>query len=268
MSQEFQPVHETFVAIPGGWFQMGSEDGPDDTRPVHRVWVDAFEMAIHPVTCGQYADFLLATGHERPRDWSLFAAGDDLPVVGVSWLDCEAYCCWRNNTDNGDGSNAGQPKLLRLPTEAEWERAARGGVEGRRYPWGDEIPGWIPEGGRGPLAGPWPVTLGDPNGFGVLGIAANVHEWCSDWYAAGFYASSPDRNPSGPERGIRRASRGGSWRHAVTISRCATRSRIDPSFRYTDYGFRVVRAAARRPPDSGRRRLILGSDPGPSPRNV
>ena len=117
-------------------------------------------------------------------------------------------------------------------------------MDGRRYPWGDEIPGWIPEEGRGPLAGPWPVTLGEPNGFGVFGIAANIHEWCADWYASDFYASSPDRNPSGPERGVRRASRGGSWRHAVTLSRCATRSRIDPSFRYTDYGFRVVRSAA------------------------
>ncbi len=236
-------VHETFVRIPEGWFQMGSEDGPEDTRPVHRVWVDTFEMAIHPVTCGLYGGFLRATGHERPRDWSLFAVADDLPVVGVSWLDCEAYCRWRNETDASVASAVGQPKPLRLPTEAEWERAARGGTDGRRYPWGDEIPGWIPAEGRGPLAAPWPVTLGEPNRFGVFGIAANIHEWCADWYASDFYASSPDRNPSGPERGVRRASRGGSWRHAVTLSRSATRSRIDPSFRYTDYGFRVVRSA-------------------------
>src|SRR5688572_22123107 len=206
---------EIFVRIPEGWFQMGSEDGPEDTRPVHPVWVDAFEMAIHPVTCGQYARFLRATGHERPRDWSLFAVAGDLPVVGVSWLDCEAYCRWRNETDASVTSTVDQRPPLRLPTEAEWERAARGGIEGRRYPWGDEIPAWIPEEGRGPLAGPWPVTLGEPNGFGVFGIAANIHEWCTDWYASDFYASSPDRNPSGPEHGVRRASRGGSWRHAV-----------------------------------------------------
>ncbi len=245
MSQNSQLVPEhrepnlggAFVRIPEGWFQMGSEDGPEDERPVHRVWVDGFEMAVHPVTCGQFGEFLRATGHEHPRDWSLFATADDLPVVGVSWLDCQVYCRWRN-----EKSTARNP--LRLPTEAEWEHAARGGVEGRRYPWGEEVPGWIPEGGRGPVAGPWPVTLGEPNGFGVFGIAANIHEWCADWYASDFYASSPDRNPSGPERGVRRASRGGSWRHAVTISRCATRSRIDPSFRYTDYGFRVVRSAA------------------------
>src|SRR5918995_2961296 len=224
---------EAFVRIPGGSFQMGSEDGPEDERPVHRVWVDGFEMAIHPVTCGQYGEFLRATGHEQPRDWSLFAVADDLPVVGVSWLDCEAYCRWRNHE---------RKEPIRLPTEAEWERAARGGANGTRYPWGDGIPGWIPEGGRGPVGGPWPVTLGEPNGFGVFGIAANIHEWCADWYASDFYASSSDRNPSGPERGVRRASRGGSWRHAVTISRCAARSRIDPSFRYTDYGFRIARS--------------------------
>lgn len=210
---------------------MGSDGGPEDESPVHRVWVDAFELAIYPVTCGEYAAFLRATGHDLPREWRDDPSNVDLPVVGVSWLDCVAYCRW--------GTNAGH--TVRLPTEAEWERAARGGVEGKRYPWGDEIPGWIPDGGRGPLDGPWPVTHGEPNAFGLYGIAANVHEWCADWYAADYYASSPDRNPAGPLRGVRRASRGGSWRHAVTISRCAARSRIDPSFRYTDYGFRVAR---------------------------
>jgi formylglycine-generating enzyme required for sulfatase activity len=152
-------------------------------------------------------------------------------VVGVSWLDAAAYCAWRASRGSAE----------RLPTEAEWERAARGGLEGAAFPWGDEMPSWIPAGGRGPLDGPWPVTLGPPNGFGLHGIAANVHEWCADWHAADYYASSPAENPSGPPAGRRRASRGGSWRHAVTISRCAARSKIDPAFRYTDYGFRTVK---------------------------
>lgn len=226
-------MSEPFVRIPGGWFQMGSDDGAEDERPVHRVWVDAFELAVYPVTCGEYEEFLLATGHERPRDWESFRSSPDLPVVGVSWLDGEAYCRWRGTPDSP----------LRLPTEAEWERAARGGIEGRRYPWGDEIPAWIPDDGRGPLDGPWPVTLGEPNAFGLYGIGANIHEWCADWYGSGYYAVSPERNPRGPASGSRRASRGGAWRHAVTISRCAARSRIDPSFRYTDYGFRLARDA-------------------------
>jgi formylglycine-generating enzyme required for sulfatase activity len=231
--------YDVFATLAAGWFNMGSDDGPDDERPVHQVWVDEFELAIYPVTCAQYDAFLRATGHEDPREWDVLAISPDLPVVGVSWLDCQAYCGWR--------TASGAP--VRLPTEAEWERAARGGIDGRRYPWGDRIPSWIPANGRGPLAGPWPVTLGEPNGFGLYGIAANIHEWCADWYAAGFYSSSPDRNPAGPERGVRRASRGGSWRHAVTISRCAARSRIDPSFRYTDYGFRVARSVVQ-PPSS------------------
>jgi formylglycine-generating enzyme required for sulfatase activity len=237
-----------FVPIPAGSFLMGSEDGQEDERPVHRVWVDAFELAAHPITARQYAAFLRETGHDVPRGWHAAAAKDDpraapcswamppedgeRPVVGVSWFDAQAYCAWR--TRNGDP--------VRLPTEAEWERAARGGHEGWRYPWGDAIPDWIPNGGRGSLEGPWPVTLGCPNAFGVYGIAANIHEWCADWYDAAFYRNSPDRNPTGPATGTRKASRGGSWRHAITISRSAARSRIDPSFRYTDYGFRVARS--------------------------
>jgi formylglycine-generating enzyme len=221
-----------FATIPAGAFVMGSDAGQDDERPPHRVRVRAFEMAIHPVTRREYAAFLAATGHEPPRDWQAPAfAGDDLPVVGVSWHDAAAYCTWRASAGSAE----------RLPTEAEWERAARGGLEGAAFPWGDEMPSWIPDGGRGPLPGPWPVTLGPPNGFGLHGIAANVHEWCADWHAADYYASSPSDNPAGPATGRRRASRGGSWRHAVTISRCAARSKIDPAFRYTDYGFRTVR---------------------------
>ena len=219
----------TFVRIPGGTFAMGSADGQEDEGPVHEVYVDAFEMAACPVTRADYGTFIESTGHSAPREWmSIAFTGADLPVVGVSWDDAVAYCRWK-----GGG--------VRLPTEAQWERAARGGREHERYPWGNEIPEWIPEGGRGPLAGPWPVARGVPNAYGLFGIAANVHEWCADWHDRGYYAVSPLRNPRGPATGARRASRGGSWRHAVTISRTAARSKLDPSFRYTDYGFRVVR---------------------------
>jgi formylglycine-generating enzyme required for sulfatase activity len=220
------------LAIPAGWFTMGSSEGQEDERPPHRVWVDAFAIARHPVTRAEYRAFLDDTGHDRPREWDnpSFDA-DDLPAIGVSWLDAAAYCDWL--------TRRGSP--VTLPTEAQWERAARGRLQGARFPWGDEIPAWIPDQGRGPLQAPWPVTLGEPNGFGLLGIAANVHEWCADWHSATYYARSPARNPAGPPEGVRRASRGGSWRHAFTISRSSARSKLDPAFRYTDYGFRVVR---------------------------
>ena len=225
---------EQFVSIPEGSFLMGADDGQDDERPVHRVWVDWFELAIHPVTRAQYSVFLQDTSHPPPREWVRAPVDPDLPVVGVSWLDAAAYCGWRT----------GRGTPLRLPTEAEWERAARGGVDAARFPWGDAVPAWIPGGGRGPLAGPWPVMLGEPTAYGLYGIAANIHEWCHDWHSAGYYAASPERNPRGPASGSRRASRGGSWRHATTISRVSARSKLDPSFRYTDYGFRVARGGA------------------------
>ena len=223
----------TFECIPAGWFVMGSPDGQRDEAPAHRVWVDAFELAVDPVTRAEYARFRETTGRAAPREWDNPRFADpELPVVGVSWNDATIYCIWRS-------SLGGTP--VRLPTEAEWERAARGGREDRDYPWGDAIPGWIPNGGRGPLDGPWPVGLGPPNPFGIRGIAANIHEWCADWHARDFYERSPARNPAGPASGRRRASRGGSWRHAVTISRVAARSKLDPSYRYTDYGFRIAR---------------------------
>ena len=214
---------------------MGSDAGHDDERPVHEVELDAFDCAIYPVTEEDYAEFLAATGNALPRDWPCVGRPAlpcrHLPVTGVSWLDATAFCEWR--------TAAGDP--MRLPTEAEWEYAARGGLEGTLYSWGNDIPTWLPDGGRGPLDGPWPVTCGEPNGFGIYGIGANIHEWCADWHAADYYAHSPRRNPAGPPSGTRRASRGGAWRHAMTLSRCAQRSKIDPAFRYTDYGFRAVR---------------------------
>ena len=217
-----------YVSIPAGSFLMGSVEGQEDEAPVHSVEVDAFEMAVHPITRAEYERFLKASGHAPPQDWesSQFRA-PDLPVVGVSWEDAVAFCEWHGG--------------IRLPTEAEWERAARGGLDGDRYPWGNDVPDWIPNHGRGPLAGPWPVTLGPANRFGLYGIAANIHEWCADWHSREYYAQSPVTNPAGPPTGLRRSSRGGSWRHAVTISRTSARSKLAPSFRYTDYGFRVVR---------------------------
>jgi sulfatase modifying factor 1 len=226
-------VTSAFAPIQGGWFSMGTERGQEDERPPHRVFVDPFELGVFPVTRAQYQCFLNATNHQLPRDWSHPPfAQPDLPVVGVSWIDAIAYCSWRSGED-------GRP--IRLPTEAEWEFAARGRQESL-FPWGDTMPDWIPNGGRGPLPAPWPVTLGNPTDFGLFGIATNVHEWCADWYDKDYYSRSPEVNPAGPDQGVRRASRGGAWRHVYTMCRVTLRSKLDPSFRYNDYGFRLARS--------------------------
>ena len=222
-----------FVRIAGGWFVMGTDQGQQDEAPPHRVFVDPFELAACPVTREEYERFLMATGHQTPCDWAHPAfAGADLPVVGVSWTDAAAYCAWRSAQD---------AQGVRLPTEAEWECAARGPRQ-ELFPWGLVPPAWIPGGGRGPLQAPWPVSLGKPTPWGLYGISANVHEWCADWYAADYYGQSPERNPAGPAHGVKRAARGGAWRHAQTYCRVTLRSRLDPSFRYNDFGFRVARS--------------------------
>ena len=201
------------ILIPATSFEMGSPDEP----PVHRVELSAFEIAACTVTNAEWSEFASV--------WTRAEANQ--AVVSVSWFDAVAYCEWLRETT---GRN------FRLPTEAEWECAARGGVEGARYPWGNDIP---PDNGRW-LNGPEPVGRDKPNGFGIHDMCTNVHEWCSDWFAADSYASSPLRDPKGPATGTRRVSRGGSWRHQVKVTRCAARSSIPPEFRYADYGFRVA----------------------------
>jgi formylglycine-generating enzyme required for sulfatase activity len=196
---------------------MGQNDGRDDERPAHRVTVSAFRMARCQVSNAEYAAF-------RKFDFT----DATLPVVSVSWSDAVAYCAWL----------AGEWNLpVRLPTEAEWEFAARGGFEQRLYPWGDTLPAADPGRWRD---GPEPVGRGEPNGYGLFDLCQNVHEWCADWYEAGWYAASSAVNPRGPAHGVRRASRGGAWRHHIKFSRCAARSSIPPEFRYADYGFRIV----------------------------
>ena len=215
--------------IPEGPFIMGDDDGRPDERPAHRVWVSAFRLALLPVTNRDYASFLAAIGREPPRFWdnARFNAPDQ-PVVGVSWFDAVAYCEWLSSLTG---------LRYRLPTEAEREKAARGGLEGKDFPWGDH-PG--ADGGRFNQDAPRAVGGSASNGYGLFDMADNVHEWCSDWYGERYYASSQERDPQGPPEGRRRASRGGAWRHQIKISRCSARSSLDPTFRYNDYGFRVA----------------------------
>jgi formylglycine-generating enzyme required for sulfatase activity len=222
--------------IPAGEFLRGSEEGQEIERPTHLVWVDAFEMAIFQVRRRDFALFMEATGHPEPPQWSDSDFNSpDMPVVCVNWLEATKYCRWFSEVTG---------HKYRLPTEAEWERAARGGREGQLYPWGDEAPELRPEyitrwGGE--VRGPLPVGRGSANDFGIFDLCENVHEWCADWFQPDYYRVSPSRNPQGPNEGARRASRGGSWRHHVKVSRCAARSSIPPELQYADYGFRVVR---------------------------
>ncbi len=228
-------LEPALVHIPAGCFLMGSDSGQDNERPVHRVRVDAFELAATQVTNAEYGRYLAATGATPPPHWSdpLFSHPQQ-PVVAVSWFEADAYCRWLSAVTG---------RAYRLPTEAEWEHAARGGQEGKQYPWGDEPPQSRPGYSQKWLTGPERVGQDEPNRFGLFDICANVHEWCSDFYAADYYAVSPERNPHGPEQGERRSSRGGSWRHHVKVSRCAARSSIPPRFQYADYGFRIAAAA-------------------------
>ena len=216
------------IDVPGGRFRMGSEHGRPDERPVREVEVQAFALARTPVTRAQYAPFLATGAAEAPPWWSDpdFALADQ-PVVGVTWSEASSYAAWLKATEGG---------VWRLPTEAEWERAARGGLDQAPTPWGETLPaGEIPE---GPLRGPWPAGRGTPNGFGLCDMGTIVHEWCADWYVVDERGSPDDHPPA------RRASRGGSWRHHVRWSPPSARSSLPPEFRYADYGFRVLRERA------------------------
>ncbi len=229
------------IRIPAGWFLMGCDSGQDNEKPAHRVWVDEFLLAAQQVTNAEYGEFLRETKTLPPPFWSDPAFnGPEQPVVGVSWHDAVRYCEWLSEAV---GQTTPGTKF-RLPTEAEWERAARGGRDGVLYPWGDEPPqslaGYAERCAGYWKTGPEPVGRAEANAYGLYNMCDNVHEWCSDWYAPEYYAVSPERNPRGPATGDRRASRGGSWRHHVKMSRCAARSSIPPEFKYADYGFRVA----------------------------
>ncbi len=227
-------IEPAMVRVREGWFGMGCDNGRDDEKPVHRVWVDAFELAACQVTNAEYECFLAATSMPQPMNWSDAHFNDPrMPVVAVSWHEAASYCEWLSGASG---------KRYRLPSEAEWECAARGGAEGLLYPWGDAPPEAVPDYDKRWKSGPEPVGLYPPNAYGLYNMGDNVHEWCADWYDDGYYGRSPERNPPGPKSGSRRSSRGGSWRHQIKVTRTAARSSIPPEFQYADYGFRIARS--------------------------
>ena len=229
-------IQQTVVRIPASSFLMGSDKGQDCERPVHRVSIECFFLAARQVTNQDYEQFLRASSSTPPPFWN--DANFNHPrqtVAGVSWHEAVRYCEWLT-LETG--------RRFRLPTEAEWECACRGGLDQKLFPWGDDPPQSLPDYARRWQTGPEPVAQYAPNAFGLYDIADNVHEWCSDWYDPHYYAISPDHNPQGPEQSPltppRKSSRGGSWRHHIKVARCSARSSIPPEFQYADYGFRVA----------------------------
>ena len=228
--------------IPGGEFWMGADDTSPRERPVHRVRVSPFWLGETPVTNAQYEVFVREAGYQQPESWrDSRYSGRAQPMVGVSWDDAMAFCAWLSERS---GVN------VRLPTEAEWEFAARG-TDGRLYPWGNEepdetranyAPAFQPNVGQPTPVGSYPAGRGP---FGTLDQAGNVFEWCYDIYNGGVYGSRTGTvvDPAGPEgaqtRAIARAIRGGSWSVVADFLHAAYRHRIEPEYRGGNLGFRV-----------------------------
>lgn len=208
------------VPIPAGRVEIRDGDGPP--RPVD---VAAFRIGRMPVTNAEYAPFVAQGGAAEPPWWRDPAfRSPRQPVVGVTWAEAAGYCGWLGRTVGG---------AWRLPWEAEWELAASGGRVRPATAWGDAVPdGEIPP---GELGGPWEAGRGAPNPYGLLDAGTIVHEWCLD-------RVEPRPSAAGsPAPILRRASRGGSWRHRIRWSSPAARSSLPPDSRYSDFGFRVVR---------------------------
>ena len=221
-----------FVEIPGGTFLMGGEVEPDH-QPIHEVEVSAFRLMKSHVTNAQHAAFCEATDHRLPEFWGedRFRSGPefpDHPVVGVSWFDACAFAEWAGG---------------RLVTEAEWEYAARGGLVGKKYPFGDEIGLAKANYARTGTAGTVPVGSYAPNRFGLYDMCGNVVEWVADRYDPTYYARAPRIDPSGPEAGKHRLIRGGGWHSGPYCNQVFFRNALPVNWVDFAVGFRVAKDA-------------------------
>ncbi len=220
------------VYVPEGEFEMG--DGKESNCPRHRVYVSAYWIGVYCVTNAQYLTFVEATGHRAPSNSVHRQPGQAThPVTDVSWDDAVAYARWAG---------------CELPSEAQWEKAARG-PRGLIYPWGNDWDGARCRNNTNKGSETTSTVHGYPggvSGYGTYGQSGNVWEWCADWYDGGYYTRSPARDPGGPEGGSIRSFRGGSWWiDAPGGFRGARRGWFDPGRRSDDRGFRLVRPASR-----------------------
>lgn len=246
------PTKDDMVTIPAGEFLMGSTKQVDRNAyaaemPQRRVWLQTYQIDKYEVTALHYLKFVVATGRTPLIDWR-FDGGNfqesmaHHPVMHVSWHDADAYCAW-----------AGK----RLPTEAEWEKAARG-EDGRIFPWGNQMAGLTRANyGRSGLSGPVrdrperlllypPIISVDKyenaaSPYGIQQMAGNVAEWVADWYDKDYYKTAPDRNPTGPSTGTNRAFRGGGWIDSTPTIRAAQRNGAPPDTKMNWLGFRCAK---------------------------
>ena len=218
------------VLVPGGEFLMGS-DSERDHSPVHKVYVDSFYVDKYEVTNAQYLRFCEATGHRLPEFWGMegFRCGPNYPnhpVITVSWYDAVEYAKWCGK---------------RLPTEAEWEYSARGGLVGMDYPNGDTLhpsDGNYNQSGKG---GPVAVGSYPANGFGLYDMQGNVVEWVWDFFDPDYYSPSPSANPQGPASGRFRVIRGGGWHSGAYCNRVYCRYALPPNWVDFNVGFRCAK---------------------------
>ncbi|MBI4850601.1 MAG: SUMF1/EgtB/PvdO family nonheme iron enzyme [Acidobacteria bacterium] len=237
------------IPITPGIFTMGSTAPRSEEQPLHSVELEAFEIGKYEITNKEFEVFISSTNYltqpereKSPITWRSYFTLDreNYPVVLVSWHDAAAYCKWLSEVTN---------KSFRLPTEAEWEYAARGGVT-TKYPWGDEIDveqaNYDSELNRGLIAGVVlenlePVDSYNANGYGLFNVSGNVAEWCQDWYEQDYYKKSSLKNPLGPETGLFKVIRGGGWASQSDACRLSRRNNNSTTFAAAYLGFRIVK---------------------------
>jgi formylglycine-generating enzyme required for sulfatase activity len=272
-ANRFYPI---MVGVSGGEFKMGSDEGYVDEQPVHSVHLRSFFMSATPVTWWQFGLFCLLTDRKLANDAG-FGRGER-PAININWYDVVDYCIWLTErvgqvegiklqqvyTRSGKDVLADWSKNgYRLPTEAEWEYAAREMGRAVRFGSGMDVadpeymnfdsghelnerrPRWYRS--APPKEATTPVREYPPNELGLYDMSGNVYEWCWDWWSQGenhFYGTSDGaRDPVGPMSGERRVIRGGSWLNVANLCRCSNRWRLDPAHKFNYIGFRVVRRA-------------------------